>query len=95
MLLNFAQEKAVNYAHNKMQKALYKSLNIDITNENIEKIPNKNKKYMLYAHVPFCHVFCPYCSFHKYKFDANLCKDYFVNLREELRQIKDAGYDFT
>ena len=95
MLLNFAQEKAVNYAHNKMQKALYKSLNIDITNENIEKIPSKDKKYMLYAHVPFCHVFCPYCSFHKYKFDANLCKDYFVNLREELKQIKEAGYDFT
>lgn len=95
MLLNFAQEKAVWYAHNKMQKALHKSLNIDIVDKEIKKIPNPNKKYMLYAHIPFCHVFCPYCSFHKYHYKDDLCKEYFINLREEMRQIKEAGYDFS
>lgn len=91
---NIAQNFAINYAHNKMQDSLYKSLNIDIINKNYKKIPDTTKKYMLYAHVPFCHVFCPYCSFHKYKYEKNLCKEYFENLREEMRQIKEVGYDF-
>lgn len=50
---------------------------------------------MLYAHVPFCHTFCPYCSFHKYYYDENLAKKYFESLREEIKQIKDKGFDFT
>ncbi|NLK65868.1 MAG: coproporphyrinogen III oxidase family protein [Campylobacteraceae bacterium] len=95
MLLNFAQKKAVAYAETKMQKTLSNSLNIDIIDTEIKKIPNPNKTYMLYAHIPFCHVFCPYCSFHKYKYDEKLCKEYFANLRQEMRQIKEAGYDFS
>ncbi|CZE50459.1 coproporphyrinogen III oxidase family protein [Campylobacter geochelonis] len=92
---NLAQNFALSYAHNKMENSLYKSLNIDIIDKNIDKIPDKNKKYMLYAHVPFCHVFCPYCSFHKYHYNEDACKKYFVNLREEMCQIKEAGYDFS
>ena len=95
MLLNFAQQKAVSYAHKKMQNALHDSLNIEITDKEIKKIPNPKKTYMLYAHIPFCHVFCPYCSFHKYKYEEKLCKEYFINLRKEMRQIKKAGYDFS
>lgn len=89
------EDFAVKYAHNTMQKSLYNGFNIDIRNEEVKKIPDPNKKYMLYAHVPFCHQFCPYCSFHKYKYDNDACKKYFKNLREELKQIKEAGYDFS
>ncbi|MSN95738.1 coproporphyrinogen III oxidase family protein [Campylobacter sp. FMV-PI01] len=86
---------AIKYAHSKMQKALTNNLNIDITNQNIAKIPNPNKSYMLYTHIPFCHIFCPYCSFHKFQYNKESCKNYFKNLREELKQTKEAGYDFN
>ena len=90
MVHSFAKK----YAAETMQKSLYNSLRIDITQENIAKIPNPEKKYMLYMHVPFCHTFCPYCSFHKYAYERGACKEYFSALRVEMQRTKDAGYDF-
>ena len=46
MVHSFAKK----YAAETMQKSLYNSLRIDITQENIAKIPNPDKKYMLYMH---------------------------------------------
>ncbi|RAZ50004.1 coproporphyrinogen III oxidase family protein [Campylobacter hyointestinalis] len=92
--LSFIQNSSVKYAALSMQKSLYNELNIDILTNDFQKIPNPDKKYMLYAHIPFCHTFCPYCSFHKYAYDEEAAKKYFASLRLEMTAMKDAGYDF-
>lgn len=93
-MMNTLQKFALKYGHNKMQKTLKNALDIDILDKEVKKIPDDSKKYMLYAHIPFCHVFCTYCSFHKYHYTQELCKEYFKNLRSEIYQMKGAGYEF-
>ena len=56
--------------------------------------PIPGRKYMLYAHVPFCETLCPYCSFNRYTFDETNARSYFQSLREEMRMVKRQGYDF-
>lgn len=86
---------AVNLAEKSIRKALRSQFDIDILDEDLTRKPNSQKSYMLYAHIPFCHTFCPYCSFHKYAYDEQKATKYFANLREEMIQIKDLGYDFS
>ncbi|MBE6468967.1 MAG: coproporphyrinogen III oxidase family protein [Coriobacteriaceae bacterium] len=55
--------------------------------------PVPGHEYMLYVHVPFCDVLCPYCSFTRFPFKEELGRRYFKALRAELKMIKDLGYE--
>jgi len=50
---------------------------------------------LLYLHVPFCEQLCPYCSFHRVPFQADLTREYFSALRKELALYHALGYDFN
>ncbi|MBN1547673.1 MAG: coproporphyrinogen III oxidase family protein [Syntrophaceae bacterium] len=49
---------------------------------------------LLYMHVPFCEKLCPYCSFNRVVFEADLCRRYFKALRREIGLYRDLGYRF-
>lgn len=89
---NLIQSLATRYASHSMQSALKRSFKVRLGQSEI--LPN-GKPTMLYIHIPFCHTFCPYCSFHKYLYDENLVAAYFDSLRAELHIIKDKGFDFS
>jgi coproporphyrinogen III oxidase-like Fe-S oxidoreductase len=48
----------------------------------------------LYVHIPFCEVLCPFCSFHRVRFDATRARPYFEALRREIALYQAAGYSF-
>lgn len=72
-----------------------KNLNLVYKDDLIYPKPEKNKNYLLYLHIPFCKVFCPYCSFHKYSFDEKKAREYFETLRKEIRLAKEKGFCFS
>jgi coproporphyrinogen III oxidase-like Fe-S oxidoreductase len=53
-----------------------------------------DRTYMLYLHVPFCQVLCPFCSFHRVEYRESKAHRYFGALRQEIRLAKEAGYRF-
>ena len=57
--------------------------------------PPETKKYLLYIHVPFCTMFCPYCSFNKFTYTKESASIYFAHLRQEILHVKALGYDFN
>ena len=57
--------------------------------------PPEEKKYLLYIHVPFCTMFCPYCSFNKFTYTKEAASHYYTHLREEILHVKALGYDFN
>ena len=51
--------------------------------------PAPSSPVFLYLHVPFCEVLCPYCSFHRVRFEASRARRYFAALRKEIRHCHD------
>ena len=70
--------------------------NLEFTPSNRQALPkpHPDKAYMLYAHVPFCEVLCPYCSFNRYIFNESAGRAYFARLRSEMQMVADLGYNF-
>lgn len=56
--------------------------------------PDPQHRYLLYLHIPFCVVLCPFCSFHKVEFKEQRARDYFAALRKEITMATEAGYRF-
>jgi len=56
--------------------------------------PKPGRQYMLYIHVPFCEILCPYCSFNRFAYKEQIARAYFASLREELRMTASLGYTF-
>lgn len=56
--------------------------------------PRHDGGYMLYAHVPFCELLCPYCSFNRFPYREEAARAYFASLRDEMRMVADMGYRF-
>lgn len=54
--------------------------------------PNPGHAYLLYVHIPFCDVLCPYCSFTRFPFREDAARSYFQALHRELAMIRDLGY---
>lgn len=52
-------------------------------------IPNTFRPSLLYIHVPFCESLCPYCSFHRCKYQENLAEQYFDALDLEVELHDD------
>ncbi|MGE4295229.1 MAG: coproporphyrinogen III oxidase family protein [Campylobacterales bacterium] len=53
-----------------------------------------DKPRLLYVHIPFCLMLCPYCSFHKFRFHEPSARRYFALLRREILNVHALGYRF-
>ncbi|MEQ8153051.1 MAG: coproporphyrinogen III oxidase family protein [Smithellaceae bacterium] len=53
------------------------------------------KQRLLYIHIPFCEELCPYCSFHRVRFDEKPARRYFRALCREIQLYREKNYSFT
>jgi coproporphyrinogen III oxidase-like Fe-S oxidoreductase len=56
---------------------------------------NDGKQRLLYIHIPFCEELCPYCSFHRVRFEEALTRKYFRALINEIKLYREKNYSFT
>ena len=56
--------------------------------------PKPDISHLLYLHIPYCVVLCPFCSFHRVEFKRDSATTYFDCLRREIELVTDMGYRF-
>ncbi len=49
---------------------------------------------LLYLHVPFCEVLCPFCPFHRVEFHHQRAARYFRALQAEICSVGERGFRF-
>jgi len=57
--------------------------------------PVQDRSYLLYVHIPFCEVLCPFCAFHRVEYTMEKALPYFEALRAEIRYYHDHGFRFS
>lgn len=57
--------------------------------------PTRDWRYLLYLHIPFCAVLCPFCSFHRVEFREDRATRYFQALRREIELVGRSGFLFS
>ncbi len=61
----------------------------------LERLPAAgDRRAALYLHIPFCETLCPFCSFHRIPFHADLAERYFDALEAEMHLAAGLGYRF-
>ncbi|MBV5321633.1 MAG: coproporphyrinogen III oxidase family protein [Sulfuricurvum sp.] len=76
-----------------MQWAVKKYLHLKPTQKSLPSASDPTP-LLLYIHIPFCLTLCPYCSFHKFRFDEPSALRYFELLHQEMRMVHALGYRF-
>lgn len=76
-----------------MRRASKRYLNLQPYGGEFPASPDQTPR-LLYIHIPFCLTLCPYCSFHKFRFDESSARSYFELLRHEMEIIYALGYRF-
>jgi len=95
MLNKFINQATIYSVKKIIKNSMASNLNIELVSSEIRRNFDKNRSYLLYIHIPFCHTFCPFCSFHKFKYDEEKSKKYFQSLRVEMRKVKQEGFKFN
>ncbi len=54
----------------------------------------KDGRYLLYIHIPFCEELCPYCSFVSIKFEPSVALGYLDAIKKEIEIYQRCGYCF-
>ena len=70
-------------------------MSFDPAGANRLPVANRDRRYLLYVHIPFCEALCPFCCFHRVKLKRPQADLYFEALRDEIRAYKDAGFEFV
>ncbi|MBU0632506.1 coproporphyrinogen III oxidase family protein [bacterium] len=90
---NFIRRCLGTIASSIMKIATKHYLNLQPTQRSLPKAADEVHR-LLYIHIPFCLTLCPYCSFHKFRFDEPSAKRYFELLHQEMRMVHALGYKF-